>query len=412
MTAVYNIYPPAFAVFGGMLAAAGIPIYIFAPTFYAENYGVGLTSIAAVLFWLRLIDAVQDPVFGWISENIGRERRFWVAFAVIILTGSMALLFAVPPQTSPLLWFIISMTGLFSAFSFLTINFYAQGITAAGDLPGGHMQLAAWRETGALIGICLASVAPGLFMIWTGKPMLLFALAFGFLGLISFWMMKNQWVVLIKREPSNIMAVWQDRDTRLLLILAFINALPVAVTSSLFLFFVSHRLQAPSWAGALLMLFFLSAAAAAPMWSIASRRFGTRLCLFIAMSLAMVIFALSGILEAGDVWIFAFVCVVSGATISADLTLMPAAFAQRLAVIAPNGGQGFGLWSFMNKLTLALAVIILFPLLELAGFDAKATEQSKEALIMLTILYAICPLFLKLFAILILIKTPLQDDRL
>ena len=123
MTAVYNIHPPAFAVFGGMLAAAGIPIYIFAPTFYAENYGVGLTSIAAVLFWLRLIDAVQDPVFGWISENIGRERRFWVAFAVIILTGSMALLFAVPPQTSPLLWFIISMTGLFSAFSFLTINF-------------------------------------------------------------------------------------------------------------------------------------------------------------------------------------------------------------------------------------------------------------------------------------------------
>ena len=53
-----NFSPISFAVFGGMLAAAGLPIYIFAPTFYAENYGVGLTSIAAVLFWLRLVDAI------------------------------------------------------------------------------------------------------------------------------------------------------------------------------------------------------------------------------------------------------------------------------------------------------------------------------------------------------------------
>ena len=55
-------------------------------------------------------------------------------------------------------------------------------------------------------------------------------------------------------------------------------------------------------------------------------------------------------------------------------------------------------------------IIILFPLLEFSGFDATANEQAKQSLIMLTILYAICPLFLKLVAILILIKTPLQDD--
>ena len=60
-----------------------------------------------------------------------------------------------------------------------------------------------------------------------------------------------------------------------------------------------------------------------------------------------------GFLGTGDVGLFALVCVISGASIGADLTLMPAAFAQRLAVIAPNGAQGFGLWSLMNKLTLA-----------------------------------------------------------
>ena len=97
---------PSFALFGGFLAAAGLPIYIFAPTFYAENYGVGLTAIAAVLFWLRLLDAVQDPLFGWISERLGRERGFWIGFAGFILGGGDA--FALSPfhrEPRRLLWF-------------------------------------------------------------------------------------------------------------------------------------------------------------------------------------------------------------------------------------------------------------------------------------------------------------------
>ena len=403
---------PSFALFGGFLAAAGLPIYIFAPTFYAENYGVGLTAIAAVLFWLRLLDAVQDPLFGWISERLGRERRFWIGFAGFILVGAMILLFAIPPRTAPLLWFALSITGLFSAFSFLTINFYAQGITAAASLPGGHMQVAAWRETGALIGVCLAAVAPGLLVLWTQAPMLSFALGFAAIGLLSLWVMRQQWVGPTQRVPSNFKLIWQDLPARRLLVLAFVNALPVAVSSSLFLFFVTHRLQATAWAGALLLVFFLSAAASAPIWAALARRYGTRRALLGSMSLAIVIFAVVGFLGTGDVGLFALVCVISGASIGADLTLMPAAFAQRLAVIAPNGAQGFGLWSLMNKLTLALAAIALFPLLEMAGFDATASNQTGQALFTLTFLYAACPLFLKLVAILLLIKTPLQDEQI
>ena len=403
---------PSFAMFGGFLAAAGLPIYIFAPTFYAENYGVGLTAIAAVLFWLRLLDAVQDPLFGWISEGLGRERGFWIGFAGFILVGAMILLFAIPPRTAPLLWFALSITGLFSAFSFLTINFYAQGITAAASLPGGHMQVAAWRETGALIGVCLAAVAPGLLVLWTQVPMLSFALGFAAIGLLSLWVMRRQWVGPTQRVPSNFKLIWQDLPARRLLVLAFVNALPVAVSSSLFLFFVTHRLQATAWAGALLLVFFLSAAASAPIWAALARRYGTRRALLWSMSLAIAIFAVVGFLDTGDVGLFALVCVISGASIGADLTLMPAAFAQRLAVIAPNGAQGFGLWSLMNKLTLALAAIALFPLLEMAGFDATASNQTGQALFTLTFLYAACPLFLKLVAILLLIKTPLQDDQI
>ena len=403
---------PAFAVFAGFLAAAGIPIYIFAPTFYAQNYGTGLTAIAAVLFWLRLLDAVQDPLFGWMSERLGRDRGFWIGFAVFILIGSLILLFAIPPRTAPLLWFALSMTGLFSAFSFLTINFYAQGISAASHLPGGHMQLAAWRETGGLIGICLAAVAPTLLMLWSASPMVGFTLGFAGCGLLASWMMRHQWGGAAPRAPSNFAFIWQDHLTRRLLILAFVNAMPVAVTSTLFLFFVTHRLQAGAWAGGLLLVFFLSAAGSAPVWAKAAQRFGTRRCLIWAMSLAVVVFALAAFLRSGDVAYFALVCIASGASIGADLTLLPAAFAQRLSIIAPRGGQGFGLWALMSKLTLAAAAITIFPILDGTGFDATAQEQTAQALWALTLLYAVCPLVLKLVAIGLLIKTPLQDEQI
>ena len=61
---------PAYAGFGAVLSAAGLPIYIYAPKYYADNYGVSLTALGAILFGLRLFDVVQDPVLGWISERL------------------------------------------------------------------------------------------------------------------------------------------------------------------------------------------------------------------------------------------------------------------------------------------------------------------------------------------------------
>ncbi|MEL6417371.1 MAG: MFS transporter, partial [Pseudomonadota bacterium] len=48
----------AYAVFAALLASAGLPIYIHAPKFYVDEYGVSLAALGAVLFGLRLIDVV------------------------------------------------------------------------------------------------------------------------------------------------------------------------------------------------------------------------------------------------------------------------------------------------------------------------------------------------------------------
>jgi len=327
----------------------------------------------------------------------------------LLLAGSMIALFAVVPPIDPLWWFGLSITGLFSAFSFLTINFYAQGVTKVGDSADGHVRLAAWRESGALLGICLAAIAPTALMDVTSAPFATFAYGFAAATLVAALFMWREWSpALAAQTPTPIRTILNDPIARRLLLLALVNATPVAVSSTLFLFFVESRLDAPGWEGPLLVLFFFSAAVSSPVWSALANRFGAKRVLLSAMVLAIVIYGWTLTLGAGDVSAFAVICVLSGATIGADLTLLPAMFAKRMSFISPNGGQGFGLWSLVSKFTLAFAAVLLLPLLEGAGFQAGA-ENPAAALTLLTVLYALVPSVLKLVAIALLAVTNLED---
>lgn len=401
---------PAYSLFAAIISAAGLPIYIYAPKYYAETFGVSLTALGAILFALRLIDVVQDPLLGWVSERLRRGKALAVTVGAALLALSMYGLFAVTPPIAPVWWFALTVTGLFTAFSFLTINFYATGVAKAGAIPGGHVRLAAWRETGALLGVCIAAIIPTLLVGVTASPFATFAYGFAAVTAIATLWMWREWAPRTPSDPIGIHTIVNDPLARRLLILALFNATPLAVSSTLFLFYVDARLGAAGWEGPLLVLFFLAAAASAPLWSRAAQGFGSKRTLLTAMVLAILSFAYTLTLSTGDEIQFAIVCVLSGATIGADLTLLPAMFSQRMAHVSPNGGQGFGLWSLVNKLTLAFAAVALLPLLEQAGFRAGSDDNPADALIMLTLLYAGVPCALKLVAISILATTNLEDS--
>jgi GPH family glycoside/pentoside/hexuronide:cation symporter len=400
----------AYAVFAALLAAAGLPIYIHAPKFYVDEYGVSLAALGAVLFGLRLLDVVQDPLFGRLSEALRSRRGLGVVIGCAVMAVSMYGLFAVPPPVAPLIWFALTLTGVFSAFSFLTINFYAQGVVKAARLPGqGHLMLARWRETGALLGVCVAAIAPVVLGGVMGAPFTGFAVGFCVLALVAVAMMRGEWVSAGLPPSVGFRAVLGDALARRLLLIALVNAAPVAVSSTLFLFFVESRLQAPGAEGPLLLLFFLSAAAAAPVWGKLAERFGVKPVLLGAMVLAILAFGGALVLGPGDWALFAVICVLSGATLGADLTLLPAIFATRMARISPSAAEGFGLWSFVSKFTLAFAAVMLLPALEQVGFVSGAASNPPQALMLLTLLYAAVPCSLKVVAIVLLAATDLKE---
>ncbi len=402
---------PPWSLFAALIAMAGLPIYIHAPKFYVDSYGTSLAAMGLTLAALRLIDVVQDPLLGWLAEASRPHRRLTIALATLLMALAMVGLFAVAPPVSPLLWFALCLTVLFSAFSFLTICFYAEGVTKAASLgPQGHIRLAGWREGGSLMGVCLAAVAPVALAGITPQPFTIFAALFCVVALVATIAMQREWLGTPSAPAPNPLNLFRpvlaDPLSRRLLVIALLNAAPVAVTSTLFLFFVESRLAAPGWEGPLLLLFFLAAALSTPVWSHLARRHSPRPVLLAAMSLAIAAFLWTLLLGEGDLIPFALICLASGAALGADLTLLPAIFAQRLAQTGTPEAAAFGLWSFVSKLSLALAALTILPALDAVGFRPGAAN-SDAALRTLTLIYAALPCVLKLIAITLLARTRL-----
>ena len=284
-----------------------------------------------------------------------------------------------------------------------------RGVTSFGA--ERQLALARWRETGSLLGVCCAAMAPSLLFAMTDRPFAAFAVGFAGLAIIAGFFMSKHWspTAQERRSGGGFSTALADPVVRQLLILAVLNTAPVAVSSTLFLFFVESRLQAPDMTGLLLILFFISAAISAPLWTFLAGRFGPRSVLLVAMIAAIVSFFYAFFLQSGQVNAFMLICIASGVTLGADLSILPAVFAKRLAVTKAQAAVGFGFWNFASKLSLAWAAIIVLPALERFGYQPGMTN-TQSGLLALSMGYAAVPCILKLGAIWVLLRLQLGDE--
>ena len=386
-----------YALFSCTLGMAGLPIYIHAPKYFVEQYEINLATLGLALLLLRSVDFFQDPLLGRLaSSTLSRgSSPLWIATAFMCL--GMILLFAIPAVTSPILWFSISLIILFSGFSFSYIRIYAFGVEAFGM--DGQIKIAKWREGGTLIGICLAAAAPSILSITGSNGYKNFAFLFCALIIIATFLMTSDFSKTFFKVQKQTTSIFpKDVGLQRLLLFVFLNAMPVAVTSTLYLFYVDHVLGLEVMGGPLLILFFLSAAFSAPFWTRWAEHYGALQVLRISMLVSILSFVWAYNLNAGEVIAFSIICFATGLSLGADMTILPAIFAQRLAKTKHDPNTGFGIWNFSNKLALAFTAGILLPLMEFAGFETQDMRSNLSTEV-LKISYAIVPCGLKIFAL-------------
>ncbi len=385
------------AAVAAMLAFAGLPLYIHAPRYYADEIGVGLATLGVVLLGARALDSLQDPLIGHLADRLPLRRETWVLASGALLCIGFALLFAPPDWGEPVPRLAAGLIAAFTGFSALQIALLDHGLAQATAAGGGHTQIALWREAGGLAGICLAAAAPSVLELSLGSAFAYsgYAVAFAAMTFIALGGMRSRWLASGGSLPSaGFVPALRAPGVKPLLAFGFVNTLPTAVTSTLVLFFLADILEAEAHGGPVLLAFFAAAAFAAPCWARLAAGIGRKAALASGMALSIPVFVWAHVLGPGDIAAFYVIAAASGAALGADMTLAPAMLA---ASIRGGGGQVFALWTFLQKSALALAAGVALPLLDLAGYEPGVpSDQGRMAL---SAAYALVPCTLKLAAL-------------
>lgn len=392
------------------LAFVGLPIYVHLPKFYGQTIGMNLALLGAILLLVRLLDCFLDPLIGWLRDRYPKARRATMRFAVVGIIAGYWLVFNPPADATPLMQagaLAMSLALVYFSFSVLMVHYYAAGVSLAPSEREAP-RVAAFRESFMLFGVLLASMLPPLLaQHFAAEAYHILALIFAPMMLLGAGITLRLGVFAATPAPSTPLGLkgfascWRNAGIRHVLIVLFFNSIPSAITGTLFLFFTADILGATdTQAGLFLVLYFVSAGAAIPFWTWAAKRIGMTPSLVLGMTLAIAAFVFAYGLGPGDLVPFAIICVVSGAAVGADLTLLSAMFAQKLARVPELSGMAFGLWHFISKLTLALAAGFVLPLLAAFGYAPGGGTSMN----ILSLAYALVPCVLKLAAIAMLLR--------
>ncbi|MCB1801447.1 MAG: MFS transporter [Gammaproteobacteria bacterium] len=403
--------PALYAVPAVPLAFLGLPLYVYLPAHYADLPGIGLALVGAVLLLARLFDVVTDPLIGLLADRSRSVLHPASLISVgVLMLGVGAWYLFQPPLQATAFYLLLTLSITYLGWTLLAIPYYALG-AEFGDDEGDHQgqtRFAAWREAGMIVGTVAALTLP---VIIDGDSALV-VVAHGLvwllpLALAAVWLLPRSEVATpAGGAQGGLRAMWRDTSSaaRQLLGIHLLNALAGGTAATLFVIYSRDVLGVGERdSGLLLLLYFAAGLLALPLWVALARRIGEVRAWRAAMLFAAAGFIPAALLGEGQLSAFAVVCVLTGATLGADIAL-PAAIQGRIVahesrVLArPRGGALFGLWGMAGKLALALAAGISLPLLALLTSQSAGLDRSTVT----PWLYAGLPVVIKLVAVILL----------
>jgi Na+/melibiose symporter-like transporter len=415
---------PVLAAYGSLafpLAGAFIALQVIVPTYYAQVLGLSLSAVGGILLAARLWDLFTDPIVGYLSDRtpaaLGR-RRSWVIASAPLVALSVWVLFN-PPDSVDNRFLLLCTLGIYIAGTMAIVPMNAWGA----EISDAYHQRS--RISGARVVFGLAGTLAALLLVDNSSDEALGASlhAIALLTLVGLavsvplaaWLVPDR--SRVSAEANSLRAavslLLRPSPFRRLLLAFLLNGLGNAIPATLFLLYVTHVLERPGVAGPMLFLYFVCSAVSVPFWLAVSRRLGKHPAWCLAVIGSCVFFTIAPFLGTGDVLLYAIVVTGTGLMIGADLALPSAINGDLIEWDALENGRRrpglfFALWGTASKLAYALAVGMIFPLLDFAGFDATATNLPDDVRL-LAILYAAPSLLFKGAALVMMWRFPIDE---
>ncbi|MFT4873116.1 MFS transporter [Congregibacter sp.] len=405
------------------LAGAFIALQVIVPTYYAQSLGLSLSAIGGILLAARLWDLFTDPVVGYLSDRTpahwGR-RKAWVVGSAPLIAASVWLLFN-PPLSAGNSFLLLSTLAIYVAGTMSIVPMNAWGA----ELSESYHQRS--RISGVRVIFGLAGTLAALLLLDNSDNESLASSLFAITILTVVGLavsvplaaavvpdqskVDNQGNSL--REALSLLS--RPSPFRRLLLAFLLNGLGNAIPATLFLLYVTHVLEEPAVAGLMLFGYFVCSALSVPIWLAISKRWGKHRSWCIAVIGSCLFFCIAPFLGSGDVLLYGVVVIGTGLMIGADLALPSAINGDLIEWDALENnrrrpGLFFALWGTASKLAYALAVGLMFPALEFAGFDATISNTADDVRL-LAVLYAAPSLIFKIAAIAMMWRFPIDETE-
>lgn len=423
---------PAFPI-----AAAGLPLTVHLPPYYAGTLGLSLTTVGLIFVGVRILDLPLDLLFGQVLDRapsrFGRFRPWFLAGAVIMLAAT-AFVFMAAPGITPLAAFA-GLLAMYIGLSLLMLAHVAWAATLS-DAYDDRSRIFGWIQTASVLGLLVVLALPPLAarLLHDDGP----AAGIHAMGVFVMLVLTVSTILVLATaterdaagpttDPTtglptvtshhgDVRRVFANPLMRGLLLADMFAGLATGVLAAMFIFFFEHRLRFDAaTASALLLPYFIGGLIAAPLWMKLAYRIGKHRAAGAAGALFCVTSIGIALLPPGNVALAIPVIALGGTPFAAFPFLMRAMLADVLDVERLERGRDHtGLFSatlvMTTKIAHALPVGLVYPLLAAIGFQpAPGALNSDGAIAGLIAMFVALPVLTMAAAIWIVLRWPLDQ---
>ena len=401
---------------------------------YAKHYGLALTTIAGVILFVRLFDALIDPLIGYLSDcsfqRTGTRKPYIVAGAFVMITSGY-LLYSPPSDVSAMYfgwWFMVFFIG----FTLFEIPHLAWG----GEISlQSHTKTQTYnmRTAAGFSGLVLFYCIP-LLPIWESRDITPQTLHFS--AVFSGLLMLPLLYICIKRVPNgnshsevslkskkrwtigDAYFVTQNRPL-LLFLSAFVFAgLGLGMWYGLVFIFVDAYLDKGHWFAELYLLTFLAGVLFSLAWIPVSNIVGKKCAWIFAMALGVFSFIATFLLEPNNVTYFTLLSLLLINTLCFScVESLPQSLLSEIVDYSTlkfgvyRASTFFSLYIFTYKAVFALGGALGLAIAGWYGFDPSAMFHSDQGVAGLAAAMKWIPSLFGIIAIIFIALLPINARR-
>jgi Na+/melibiose symporter-like transporter len=392
------------------LAAAQIAVYIAVPAIYSKIAAVGIGITGLVIMISRVIDMITDPILGTFLDRMVEKIgwKFWLLIGFPLISIGIFILFN-PLDSLEIFSLLLGIIFVTLGWTFFSIPWWGIGIAISNSNSNDRFKVVSFRELLTIPGVIL-----GLFLIHfsniSGEIFLIISILF-----LSPLFIKKIPIPNISNKKGtsyflNIKNLFKDNSNFKYLCLSyFFIGLSNGVTSILFILFVEFIIGGSPQN--FLSIYFISAFIGLPFVYMLASKYNKKRIWTSFILLACICFLPVVFLSTNSTTLFMVICIISGFCLSADLIIPSSIQADIIYNEQQKNknvlvGKIYSVWSFIQKLSLALSAGVCLPLLGYFGFNPSEVNTQ---LLPLSFAYGIIPIILRIPAIIFAENIILKD---